>query len=90
MVHKFLETREALYDGLAEALGRYEPPPGAETFGIVNASDRILLMIDEAHRTQGSDMGDNLFEAFPNAARVAFTGIRANYRGNMPKTQVVP
>jgi type I restriction enzyme R subunit len=56
----------------------------------VNASDRILLMIDEAHRTQGSDMGDNLFEAFPNAARVAFTGIRANYRGNMPKTQVVP
>lgn len=74
MVHKFLETREALYDGLAEALGRYEPPPGAETFGTVNASDRILLMIDEAHRTQGSDMGDNLFEAFPNAARVAFTG----------------
>jgi type I site-specific restriction-modification system R (restriction) subunit len=53
----------------------------------VNASDRILLMIDEAHRTQGSDMGDNLFEAFPNAARVAFTGIRANYRGNMPKSQ---
>jgi type I restriction enzyme R subunit len=31
-------------------------------------------MVDEAHRTQGSDMGDNLFEAFPNAARVAFTG----------------
>jgi type I restriction enzyme R subunit len=31
-------------------------------------------MIDEAHRTQNSDFGDNLFEAFPNAARVAFTG----------------
>jgi len=74
MLHKFLETREALYDGLADALGRYEPPPGAETFGTVNASDRILLMIDEAHRTQGSEMGDNLFGAFPNAARVAFTG----------------
>lgn len=74
MVHKFLEAREALYDGLAEALGRYEPPPKAEAFGTVNASDRILLMIDEAHRTQGSEMGDNLFEALPNAARVAFTG----------------
>jgi type I restriction enzyme R subunit len=74
MVHKFLETREELYDGLAEALGRYEPPPGAETFGTVNASERILLMVDEAHRTQGPEMGDNLFEAFPNAARVAFTG----------------
>jgi type I site-specific restriction-modification system R (restriction) subunit len=22
-------------------------------------------MIDEAHRTQSSDLGDNLFEAFP-------------------------
>ena len=31
-------------------------------------------MIDEAHRTQGSDFGDNLFEAFPNATRIAFTG----------------
>ena len=41
---------------------------------MVNPSERILLMIDEAHRTQGSDLGDNLFEAFPNATRIAFTG----------------
>jgi len=45
----------------------------------VNASPRILLMIDEAHRTQGSSdagqgLGDNLFEAFPNATKIAFTG----------------
>ena len=33
-----------------------------------------MLMIDEAHRTQGSDLGNNLFEAFPNATRIAFTG----------------
>src|SRR4029078_2812079 len=39
-----------------------------------NDSPRIVIMVDEAHRTQGSDMGDNLFEAFPNAARIAFTG----------------
>jgi type I restriction enzyme R subunit len=31
-------------------------------------------MIDEAHRTQGSDLGDNVFEAFPHATRIAFTG----------------
>jgi type I restriction enzyme R subunit len=31
-------------------------------------------MIDEAHRTQSSGLGDNLFEAFPNATRIAFTG----------------
>ncbi|WPJ94392.1 type I restriction endonuclease [Coraliomargarita algicola] len=60
----------------AEAQQAYnaKPLPSTETFGVVNRSDRIVLCIDEAHRTQGSDMGDNLFEAFPNAARVAFTG----------------
>ncbi|MBU0968908.1 MAG: type I restriction endonuclease subunit R, partial [Proteobacteria bacterium] len=45
-----------------------------KTFGVVNDSERIILMIDEAHRTQGSDLGDNIFEAFPNAVRIAFTG----------------
>lgn len=50
-----------------------------EGFGIVNASDKVLIMIDEAHRTQrtGQDkasLSDNLFEAFPNATRLAFTG----------------
>jgi len=74
MVHKFLEVREELPEGVREKLGRYAPPPVADTFGMVNASERILIMVDEAHRTQGSDMGDNLFAAFPNAARVAFTG----------------
>jgi len=48
--------------------------PSSSSFGVVNPSERILLMIDEAHRTQGSDLGDNIFEAFPNATRIAFTG----------------
>lgn len=74
MIHKFVEAKDDLPDSFREKLGRYAPPPSAESFGVVNASPRILIMVDEAHRTQGSDMGDNLFEAFPNAARVAFTG----------------
>ncbi|MGS0756945.1 type I restriction enzyme subunit R domain-containing protein, partial [Roseateles sp. GG27B] len=57
-----------------EALGTYLAMPSGKTFGVVNASERIILMIDEAHRTQSSDLGCNLFEAFPNATRVAFTG----------------
>jgi type I restriction enzyme R subunit len=52
----------------------YRAIPSGKSFGVVNASHRILLMIDEAHRTQGSDLGDNVFEAFPNATRIAFTG----------------
>lgn len=74
MAHKFMLHEQALPISLAEALGSYQAIPGKESFGIVNASERILLMIDEAHRTQGSDLGDNIFEAFPNAARIAFTG----------------
>jgi type I restriction enzyme R subunit len=74
MVHKFAERKEELPEAVAEALGRYGSLPSAGTFGVVNRSERILIMIDEAHRTQGSDLGENLFEAFPNATRIAFTG----------------
>ena len=74
MVHKFVDAKDDLPASVREKLGRYAPPPSADSFGVVNGSARILIMVDEAHRTQGSDMGDNLFEAFPNAARIAFTG----------------
>ena len=48
-------------------------------FGVVNSSDKVLILIDEAHRTQrgGQDkasLSDNLFDSFPNATRIAFTG----------------
>jgi len=74
MVHKFQERKETLTPQVAEALGTYLAMPSASTFGVVNTSERIILMIDEAHRTQGSDLGDNLFEAFPGATRIAFSG----------------
>jgi type I restriction enzyme R subunit len=74
MVHKFQEHKQALSNTVAEALGTYLAMPSGQTFGVVNGSERIVLMIDEAHRTQSSDLSDNLFEAFPNATRIAFTG----------------
>ena len=74
MVHKFMEREDVLPAKVAEALGTYKVVPSGKTFGVVNPSERIILMIDEAHRTQGSDLGDNIFEAFPNATRIAFTG----------------
>jgi len=71
MVHKFQEVQNSdAPDYLESALNI----PKFENFGIVNSSERILLMIDEAHRSQSGDLGDNLFEAFPNATRLAFTG----------------
>ncbi len=74
MVHKFQVREQSLPLKVAEALATYQAMPSNQTFGLVNDSSRIVLMIDEAHRTQGSDLGDNIFEAFPNAARIAFTG----------------
>jgi type I restriction enzyme R subunit len=74
MVHKFQQREETLSLKVAEALGTYQAMPAGKSFGVVNESEKILLMIDEAHRTQGSDLGDNIFEAFPNAVRIAFTG----------------
>src|SRR3546814_10397138 len=74
-----MERELALPKRVADALGAYKAVPSGKTFGVVNASERIVLMIDEAHRTQGSSdekvgLSDNMFEAFPNATRIAFTG----------------
>lgn len=74
MAHKFQVAERSLPNSVAEALGTYQAIPGKDTFGVVNTSSRIVLMIDEAHRTQSSELGENIFEAFPNAARIAFTG----------------
>jgi type I restriction enzyme R subunit len=43
-------------------------------FPILNESDKILLMIDEAHRSQYTLLGANLDRAVPNASRIAYTG----------------
>ena len=74
MVHKFMEREEELPPAIKTALAASPRPPTGKSFGVVNSSEKILLMIDEAHRTQGSDLGDNVFEAFPRATRIAFTG----------------
>ena len=70
MIHKFLLEGNVSAQSLIDA----GIVPQYEQFQTINNSDRILLLIDEAHRTQGGDMGDNLFLAFPNAARIGFTG----------------
>lgn len=43
-------------------------------FPVLNRSDKILLLIDEAHRTQSSVLGANLANALPNCTKIAFTG----------------
>ena len=45
-----------------------------DTFGTLNESESILVMVDEAHRSQASTLHANLMGALPNAARIGFTG----------------
>jgi type I restriction enzyme, R subunit len=45
-----------------------------EAFPELNASPYILVMTDEAHRSQYSMLGANLDKGIPNSARIGYTG----------------
>lgn len=59
MMHKFQENGEL---------------EGLSIFPVLNESPEILIMTDEAHRTQYSLLGANLDRALPNATSIGFTG----------------
>jgi type I restriction enzyme R subunit len=74
MVHKFVQEEIKQSKALMKAFVKEGEVPEFKPFEVVNESERIVILIDEAHRSQGGDMGDNLFTAFPNATKIAFTG----------------
>lgn len=74
MIHKFVQEELRHSKALMQAFVKEGEVPEFKAFEVVNRSERIVILIDEAHRSQGGDMGDNLFAAFPNAAKIAFTG----------------
>ena len=41
---------------------------------VLNASENVIVMVDEAHRTQYNILGGKMSKALPNAALVGFTG----------------
>lgn len=45
-----------------------------EVFPELNPSPKILIMVDEAHRTQYNKLGANLDKALPEATYIAYTG----------------
>ncbi|MGX4643469.1 type I restriction endonuclease subunit R [Massilia sp. SYSU DXS3249] len=46
----------------------------SEKFEVLNEDDSILVLVDEAHRTQAGDLHANLLAGLPNCARIGFTG----------------
>lgn len=59
MIHKFQESDEL---------------SGLDVFPVLNESMNVLILTDEAHRSQYSLLGANLERALPNATQIGFTG----------------
>lgn len=55
----------------AEPAARYR---AASPFEVLNEDETILVLVDEAHRTQAGDLHANLLAGLPNCARIGFTG----------------
>ena len=45
-----------------------------EGFGVLNEDESVLVLVDEAHRTQAGGLHANLLAGLPNCARIGFTG----------------
>ncbi|MDM7480788.1 MAG: type I restriction endonuclease subunit R [Halomonas sp.] len=60
--------------GRRDAAESIKKPTLSEPFEVLNTSEEILILVDEAHRTQAGDLHANMMRALPNAARIGFTG----------------
>jgi len=49
-----------------------------EVDGLLNARDNIIIMVDEAHRTQEGNLGEKMRSALPNAFFFGLTGTPIN------------
>jgi type I restriction enzyme R subunit len=52
----------------------------AEAEGVLNVRDNIIVMVDEAHRTQEGNLGRKMRDALPNAFLFGLTGTPINKR----------
>ena len=62
----------------ADDLPKVEEPKtdykAGERCEVLNEDEAILVLVDEAHRTQAGDLHANLLAGLPNCARIGFTG----------------
>ncbi len=72
------KVKEALRANTSEIVScmihKFQERDLADAFPELNTSENILILTDEAHRSQYSLLGANLDRALPNATRIAFTG----------------
>ena len=53
---------------------KFAPPPGTSEMPILSERRNIVVMADEAHRSQYAKYAENITLALPNATRIGFTG----------------
>jgi type I restriction enzyme R subunit len=53
---------------------KFAPPPGSTEMPILSERPNIVVMADEAHRSQYAKFAENITLALPSATRIGFTG----------------
>ncbi|MDQ3758727.1 MAG: type I restriction endonuclease subunit R, partial [Actinomycetota bacterium] len=53
---------------------KFAPPAGTEVMPVLSNRQNVVVIADEAHRSQYAKFAENLTIALPNAARIGFTG----------------
>src|SRR5664280_1611026 len=78
VAHSIAKLREVLAtntrDLVMGMMHKFQEHELMQSFPLLNQSEKILVMIDEAHRSQYKFLGANLNKSLPNAVKIAFTG----------------
>jgi type I restriction enzyme, R subunit len=53
---------------------KFVPPSGASEMPVLSTRENVIVMADEAHRSQYARFAENITLALPNATRIGFTG----------------
>ncbi|MDD2785992.1 MAG: HsdR family type I site-specific deoxyribonuclease [Patescibacteria group bacterium] len=69
---EFLSTRTP--DLIMGMIHKFQEHDLMQEFPMLNDSEKILVLIDEAHRSQFKLLGANLNKSLPNSVKIAFTG----------------
>lgn len=69
MIQKYRDS-----DGAGAAETRMAGDDANEALGVLNTDETVVILVDEAHRSQTSTLHANLMAALPNAAKIGFTG----------------
>ena len=61
-------------DIITAMVQKFQESAEEEQFPVLNESNKIIVLADEAHRTQYGTLGAAINVGLPNAAKIAFTG----------------